>query len=74
MGEWQNIQVEIEDRVAVLTVDHPPVNSFNAQVVTELGEAVDELLADDAVKVIVIVGGGARPLLPGQIFRKCKRR
>ena len=65
MGEWQNIKTEIKDKVAVLTVDHPPVNSFNAQVVTELGQAMDELLADDKVKVIVITGAGSKAFIAG---------
>ncbi|HEY74381.1 MAG TPA: hypothetical protein G4N99_14060 [Thermoflexia bacterium] len=65
VGDWQNIQVEIKDRVAVLRVDHPPVNSFNAQVVAELEQAVDALLADDGVKVIIITGGGSRAFIAG---------
>ena len=47
MGDRQYIRIEAVDKIAVLTVDHPPVNSFNAQVVTELEQALDELLADD---------------------------
>ncbi len=65
MGEWQTIKTEIKDRVAVLTVDHPPVNSFNTQVVTELGQAMDTLLADDEVKVIIITGGGSKAFIAG---------
>ena len=65
MGEWQNIRTEVEDRIALLTIDHPPVNSFNAQVVTELDEAVDELMADDEVKAIVITGGGTNAFVAG---------
>jgi enoyl-CoA hydratase/carnithine racemase len=65
MGEWQNIRVEIEDKIAVLTIDHPPVNSFNKQVVTELDQAVDELLADDEVKAVVITGGGTNAFVAG---------
>jgi enoyl-CoA hydratase/carnithine racemase len=65
MGEWQNIRTEVEDRIALLTIDHPPVNSFNKQVVTELGEAVDELLVDDEVKAIVITGGGTNAFVAG---------
>jgi len=65
MAEWQNIRTEVEDNIALLTIDHPPVNSFNKQVVTELGEAVDELLADDEVKAIVITGGGTRAFVAG---------
>jgi len=65
MGEWQNIRTEVEDKVAVLTIDHPPVNSLNAQVVAELGQAVDELLADDEVKAIVVTGGGTNAFVAG---------
>jgi enoyl-CoA hydratase len=65
MGGWQNIQVQVEDKVALLMVDHPPVNSFNTQVLAELEEAVDKLLADDEVKAIVITGGGTRAFIAG---------
>ena len=65
MGEWQNIRTEVEDRIALLTIDHPPVNSFNTEVVTELDEAVDELLVDDEVKAIVITGGGTNAFVAG---------
>ena len=65
MAEWQNIRVEVEDRIALLTIDHPPVNSFNKQVVSELDQAMDELLADDDVKAIVITGGGTNAFVAG---------
>ena len=65
MGEWQYIRTEVADRIATLTVDHPPVNSFNKQVVTELDEAIDELLTDDEVKAIVITGGGTNAFVAG---------
>jgi len=65
MGEWQYIRTEVADRIATLTIDHPPVNSFNTQVVTELNEAIDELLADDEVKAIVITGGGTNAFVAG---------
>jgi enoyl-CoA hydratase/carnithine racemase len=65
MGDWQNIRAEVADKIAVLTVDHPPVNSFNSQVVTELEEAIDGLLADDEVKAIIITGGGTNAFVAG---------
>ncbi len=65
MGNWQYIRTEIEERIATLTIDHPPVNSFNRQVVTELEEALDELLANDEVKAIVITGGGTNAFVAG---------
>jgi len=65
MGAWQYIRTEVEDKIAVLTIDHPPVNSFNRQVVTELDQAIDELLANDGVKAIVITGGGTNAFVAG---------
>jgi enoyl-CoA hydratase len=52
------IRYTVEDKVAVLVLDHPPVNAFNPQTLKELGEALDELNDNPAVKVIVITGGG----------------
>jgi enoyl-CoA hydratase len=72
MGEWQNIRTEVADRIAVLTVDHPPVNSFNTQVMTELNQAIDELLADDEVKTIVITGGGTNAFIAGADISEIK--
>jgi len=65
MGAWQYIRTEVEDKIAVLTIDHPPVNSFNRQVVAELDQAIDELLANDEVKAIVITGGGTNAFVAG---------
>jgi enoyl-CoA hydratase/carnithine racemase len=58
MAERQYIHVSVENRVATLTIDHPPANAFNSQVMTELGDAFDEVTADDEVKVIIITGAG----------------
>ena len=74
MGVWQNIQVEIEDRIAVLTIDHPPVNSFNAQVVTELEQAIDQMAANDEVKVIIITGGGTKAFVAGADIPEIKEQ
>jgi enoyl-CoA hydratase/carnithine racemase len=65
MGERQYIRAETADRIAVLTIDHPPVNSFNMQVVMELEEVIEELLVDDGVKVILITGGGTNAFVAG---------
>jgi len=74
MGEWQNVQIEVNDRVALLTIDHPPVNSFNAQVVTELEQAIDELVADDEVKAIIITGGGTKAFVAGADIPEIKEQ
>lgn len=59
------IRYTIEDKVAVVVIDHPPVNALNEQTLTELGSAIDELNANPAVKVIVITGGGQLAFVAG---------
>jgi 3-hydroxyacyl-CoA dehydrogenase len=50
------VTTQLQDGVAVLTIDNPPVNALSAAVWHELDAAVREALADAAVRAIVIVG------------------
>jgi len=59
------IRYTVEDHVATLVIDHPPVNALNSQTLMELSAALDELLADDAAKVIVVTGGGQLAFVAG---------
>lgn len=58
MGEYQYVKVSVEDRAAILTIDHPPANAFNSQVLKELDAAFDEATANPEVKAIIITGAG----------------
>ena len=58
MAEYQYVRVSIEDRIATITIDHPPANAFNRQVVEELDAAFDEVTANEEVKAIIITGAG----------------
>ncbi len=59
------IRYTIEDKVATLVIDHPPVNAFNKQTLQELDAAIDALNADASVKVIVITGAGQMAFVAG---------
>jgi enoyl-CoA hydratase/carnithine racemase len=58
MSERQFIKTTIEDRVALLTIDHPPANAISQAVLAELDAVIDELLANPEVKVAIITGTG----------------
>ncbi len=58
MAEYQYVKVSIADRIATITIDHPPANAFNRQVVEELDSAFDEVTANEEVKAIIITGAG----------------
>jgi 3-hydroxyacyl-CoA dehydrogenase len=49
----------VEGDVAVLTVNYPPVNALSYATRTGIWEGLDQAEADDAVKAIVILGGGS---------------
>jgi len=65
MADRQFIRYTIEDRVATLVIDHPPANAMSKQTITELDGAMDELLANADVKVIIITGGGQQFFVAG---------
>ena len=60
------IAVTREDAVAVLTIDRPEaMNALDVETLTELRERISELRADEAVRVIVLTGGGDRAFAAG---------
>jgi enoyl-CoA hydratase/carnithine racemase len=58
MAEYIHVKVAIEDRVGILTIDNPPANALSRATVSDIDAGLDELLASERVKVIVITGAG----------------
>lgn len=64
--DYEHILVEIEDRVAVITMNRPEVlNAMNHKLNDELYHAVKEANASDGVGCIVITGTGERAFSAG---------
>ena len=59
------VKLSVEERLAVVTIDRPPVNALSRQVMQELDQTLETLKADDAVKVIVLTGGGSFAFIAG---------
>jgi enoyl-CoA hydratase/carnithine racemase len=51
------IAVEVDDRVATIRLERPPVNALNEQVQEELREAAGIVSGDDRVGAVVLWGG-----------------
>ncbi|MFN2447480.1 MAG: enoyl-CoA hydratase/isomerase family protein [Vicinamibacterales bacterium] len=63
---FENILVEHEDRVAVVTINRPKVlNALNGQTIAELRTAMGELKAHDNVRAIVLTGAGEKSFVAG---------
>ncbi len=56
--EFNTLLVEIKDRIAVVTLNRPPVNAQNAELRSEITQAFDILSDSDDVSVIVLTGSG----------------
>ena len=58
MADREYVHVNVTERVALLEIDHPPVNELDEPTFQALDSALDQVMADDQVKVIVITGSG----------------
>ncbi len=53
------VRYEISDRVAVLTIDNPPVNALSPALWDAIDQAVARGVADAAVDAMVLIGAGS---------------
>ncbi len=53
------VSLERDGEIALITVDHPPVNALSKEVRAGLVSALDEAVADPAVRAIVLCSSGA---------------
>ena len=59
------VTTEHEGAVALVTIDNPPMNALSGPLLEELEAEVERLDADDAVRAIVLKGGGERAFVAG---------
>ena len=53
------VRYDVVDRVAVLTIDNPPVNALSPEVWEAVDEAVARAAHDSAADAVVLVGAGS---------------
>src|SRR5947199_35979 len=62
----ENVKTENRDGILIVTIDRPKVlNALNAQTVEEIGQAFAEARDDDAVKAVIVTGGGEKAFVAG---------
>ncbi len=59
------VNYAIEEGIALVTINHPPVNSLDQKTVSELGQVVDELEKKPEAKIIILTGGGDKAFIAG---------
>ena len=58
MREYQNIKYEISGHIAVITINHPPANTWNLATLTDFEDAIDQVENNANIRVLVITGAG----------------
>lgn len=62
---------EVREAVAVLTVNRPDkLNALNDDVMMQLGDAVDRVTTDDAVRAVIVTGAGDQAFVAGADIRE----
>lgn len=59
------IKVEKQDKIAIVTIDNPPMNTLSPTVISELGDTFADLNTDNEVLVIVLTGAGNKAFMAG---------
>jgi enoyl-CoA hydratase len=66
MASYETLLLEQRGRVALLTINRPDkLNALNIKTRQEGAQALEELQADDAVRVVVITGAGEKSFVAG---------
>lgn len=66
MNNLENINIEKQNRVAILTINRPQsLNALNAKTIAELSSALDDLDIDKNVRVVIITGNGDKSFVAG---------
>jgi enoyl-CoA hydratase/carnithine racemase len=53
----EHVRLEVEDGIATIRLDRPPMNALNVQVQEEIRAAAAQVAADPAVAAVVLYGG-----------------
>jgi len=65
MSDMEFIKFRIEDGIAIITLDNPPVNVLGPKVLEELGKAIDQIAKDASARGVVITATGTNAFCAG---------
>lgn len=62
---YNNVSLETKDHVCILSINHPPVNSFNYSTIQDMELAVDEIESNREIRAVIITGAGEKGFSSG---------
>jgi enoyl-CoA hydratase/carnithine racemase len=63
--KYDNLIFETKGHVAIITLNHPPVNAWNWGLMSDFEKAIDDVENDRDVRVVIITGGGEKAFSAG---------
>jgi len=60
LHSYRNIKYELNGHIAVITIDHPPANTWNLATLNEFEEAIGLVENDANVRVLILTGAGEK--------------
>ena len=60
MLSYKNLNYEIKNHIATITIDHPPANTWNLTTMEEFEDAIERVSTDGEVRVVIITGSGEK--------------
>lgn len=64
------IKLELQERVAILTINNPPVNPLSKAVLADLEETIDGLDTRDDIWALIVTGAGEKAFVAGADIRQ----
>jgi 3-hydroxyacyl-CoA dehydrogenase/enoyl-CoA hydratase/carnithine racemase len=56
--EYQRLNIDLRDGIAIITIHHPPVNQLSKALMDELREAIREAFEEEQIKAVILTGSG----------------
>ncbi len=63
--EFENIILEKKEHIAIVTLDHPPVNAWDLGTAQDFKKAIADVENDENIRVVIITGGGEKSFSAG---------
>lgn len=72
---YENLLFDVKDQIAYLTFNRPKVlNALNRRTVEELGDALNKVREDAAVRVLILTGAGEKSFVAGADINELAQR
>lgn len=58
MTLYKNLDYTVDEHIGIITINHPPANTWNLATMEEFGDVLKRVASDDDVRVVILTGSG----------------